>query len=221
MSFITRKYWFFSLLTTIFIIFSYFYFDKPIAYYFIDHAKEYDALGTYLSIFGESYWEFSIAIIGFLFFRFFKKNELYVHRFLFLLYSNIFSGFLSLLLKNLFGRMRPWGLKDGSDEYGFLLFQNLDMGLIEKFKYQMNILIDCATPHISFPSGHSTTLFTVATYLWLLFPKQKYIWFITASILATGRILASDHYLSDIIAGALLGILSTHYLYSKLKDKIA
>jgi membrane-associated phospholipid phosphatase len=30
----------------------------------------------------------------------------------------------------------------------------------------------------------------------------------------------SDHFLSDITAGALLGALSTLYMYTKLKEKI-
>ena len=215
-----KRYIFNIMITLLVIVFSYFYLDKPIAYYFINHTKTYDSLGAFLSIFGESTWEFTIAPLGFIFFRYYKKNELYAQRFLFLLYINIFSGFLSVILKNIFGRMRPWGLKDGGHEYGFLLFQNFDMGILEKFKYQIHVLIDGATPHISFPSGHSTTIFTVAVYLWLLFPKQWFLWFFTAFILASGRILANDHYFSDIVAGALLGTLSTLYLYSKLKDKI-
>jgi membrane-associated phospholipid phosphatase len=207
-------------LVLLFIIFSYLYLDRPVAYYFIAHAQMYQGIGDFLSIFGESYWEFTTAIVGFLIFRYYKKNELYAQRFLFLLYANLFSGFFSVILKNLFGRMRPWGLQDGSDEYGFLLFQNFDMGFVEKFKYHFSILVENATPHISFPSGHVTTIFTTAVYLWILFPKQWFLWFFTATIFASARIFANDHYLSDVVAGALLGTLSTLYIYSKFKEKI-
>ena len=207
-------------LTLLFIVFSYLFLDKPIAYYFIKHAQEYDSLGTFLSIFGESTWELTIAPLGFLFFRYYKKNELYAQRFLFLLYANLFSGMLSVILKNLFARMRPWGLQDGTNEYGFLLFQNFDMGLVEKFKYQIHILMGEATPHISFPSGHATTLFTAAVYMYILFPKQWFLWFMSASVFSTARIMANDHFLSDVVAGALLGTLSTLFIYSKMKEKI-
>ena len=204
----------------LFLPFSYFYLDKPIAEYFLAHASTYEALGDFLSIFGESNWYFATAIGGFLIFRFFKKNELYTQRFLFLLYINLFSGFLSLILKNLFGRIRPWGLRNGGDEYGFLLFQNFDMGIVEKFKIHFKTIENAATTYTSFPSGHATTLFAVAVYLWLLFPKQRIIWIGIALLLVSGRIMASDHFLSDITAGALLGTLSTLYMYTKLKDKI-
>jgi membrane-associated phospholipid phosphatase len=204
----------------LFLPFSYFYLDKPIAEYFLAHASTYDALGDFLSIFGESNWYFATAIGGFLIFRFIKKNELYTQRFLFLLYINLFSGLLSLILKNLFGRIRPWGLRNGGDEYGFLLFQNFDMGVVEKFKYHFTTIANAATTYTSFPSGHATTIFTTTAYLWLLFPKQRIIWLSTALILVSGRLMDSDHFLSDITVGALLGALSTFYMYTKLKDKI-
>ena len=204
----------------LFLPFSYLYLDRPIAEYFLAHASTYDALGDFLSIFGESNWYFATAIGGFLIFRFLKKNELYAQRFLFLLYINLFSGLLSLILKNLFGRIRPWGLRNGGDEYGFLLFQNFDMGIVEKFKYHIKTIADAATTYTSFPSGHSTTIFATAAYLWLLFPKQRFIWLGIALLLVSGRLMDSDHFLSDITSGALLGTLSTLYMYSKLKEKI-
>ncbi len=217
----SQKQYAFSIMAVIsFIIFSYFYLDRPIAEYFLANASTYESFGDFLSLFGESNWYFATAIIGFVIFKFIKKNELYAQRFLFLLYINIFSGLLSLILKNLFGRIRPWGLRNGGDEYGFLLFQNFDMGIVEKFKTHITTIVDAATTYTSFPSGHSTTLFTAAVYLILLFPKHKILWLSLAILFVSGRIMASDHFLSDITAGALLGTLSTLYMYSKLKEKI-
>ncbi len=220
MIFSKKQYFFAISLTVLFIIFSYLYLDKSVARYFLANVSTYDSLGDFLSIFGESNWYFGTAIIGFLIFRFYKKNELYAQRFLFLLYINLFSGLLSLILKNLFGRIRPWGLRNGGDEYGFLLFQNFDMGFIEKIKYHFTTIYNGATTYTSFPSGHSTTLFTAATYLSILFPKYIYLWFGMAVLFVSGRLMDSDHFLSDITAGAMLGILSTLFLYSKLKEKI-
>ena len=153
-------------------------------------------------------------------FKFFKKNSLYANRFLFLLYINLFSGIVSLLLKQLFGRIRPWGLKDNGDEYGFLLFQNFDMGFIEKMKYHFLTVADAPTTYTSFPSGHTTTLFAFFTYLSIFFPKYIYIWFTGAVILASSRLLANDHFISDILAGILVGTLSTMFIYSKMKGKL-
>ncbi|MFA6136638.1 MAG: phosphatase PAP2 family protein [Sulfurimonas sp.] len=202
------------------LFFSYFFIDKTVAKYFLSNVSTYEALGDFISIFGESHWYFATAIIGFAFFRFFKKNELFAQRFLFLLYINLFSGVISLVLKNLFGRIRPWGLRDGGDTYGFLLFQNFDMGFIEKMKYHFTTLADAPTTYSSFPSGHTTTLFAAFTYLSILFPKYFYLWLSIATALACGRILDNDHFVSDIFAGIIVGTLSTMFIYSKMKDKI-
>ncbi|MBU0632683.1 phosphatase PAP2 family protein [bacterium] len=220
MNLINKRYFFIISLTVLFIIFSYLYLDKTVAGYFLTHAKTYESIGDLISIFGESYWYIGTAVLGFLFYRFYKNNELYKQRFLFLLYINLFSGLLSIILKNIFGRIRPWGLRHGGDEYGFLLFQNFDMGFIEKMKYHFITLADAPTTYTSFPSGHSTTVFAAFTYLCILFPKYIYLWLSIAIVLASGRLMDSDHFLSDITAGALVGTVSTLFLYSKLKEKI-
>lgn len=200
--------------------FAYFFVDKIIARYFLANVETYESLGDFISMWGESHWYFATAILGFIIFRFVKKNEVYAQRFLFLLYINLFSGLLSLVLKQLFARMRPWGLRNEGDGYGFLLFQNFDMGFIEKMKYHLLTLSDAPTTYTSFPSGHTTTVFAVFTYLSILFPKYLYLWLSIAVVLASSRLLANDHFLSDIFAGIILGTISTLFIYSKMKEKI-
>jgi len=207
-----------SLLTLIF--FSYHTLDVKIAKYFLANAATYEPIGDIISILGESHWYIGSAIIGFVVFRYVKKNELYAQRFLFLLYINLFSGIISLFGKWIFGRIRPWGMRNGNDEYGFLLFQNFDMGFIEKMKYHYITLADAPTTYTSFPSGHTTTVFAFFTFLSIFFPRYIYIWFIGAVIMVSSRILANDHFLSDIFAGIMVGTISTMYLYSKLRGKI-
>ena len=207
-----------SLIAAIFI--SYFYLDRTVALYFLKNKDTYEALGDFISIFGESHWYIGTAVIGFVVFKYFKKNELLKNRFLFLLYANLFSGFISIALKFLFGRIRPWGLRNNGDEYGFLLFQNFDMGLIEKFKYHFATVTDAPTTYTSFPSGHTTTVFAAFTYLSILFPKYTYLWLCFAIIFASARLLDSDHFISDILAGVLVGTLSTIFIYSKMRRKV-
>jgi membrane-associated phospholipid phosphatase len=209
------------LLTIIFlIIISYFTLDARVAHFFLADVKTYEPIGDFISIFGESHWYIGTAILGFLFFKFYKKNELYKQRFLFLLYINLFSGLISLFLKWIFGRIRPWGLRNGNDDYGFLFFQNLDMSFIDKMKYHYITLIDAPTTYTSFPSGHTTTVFAIFTYLVILFPKYLYLWLVLAITVSCSRILANDHFVSDLLAGLLIGTLSTMFLYSKLRGKI-
>jgi membrane-associated phospholipid phosphatase len=207
-----------SLITAIFI--SYNFIDKSVAEYFIDNKDTYEALGDFISAFGESHWYIGTAIIGFVIFKYFKKNELYKNRFLFLLYINLFSGVVSLISKFIFGRIRPWGLRDGGSDFGFLLFQNFDKGLVEKFKYHFATVAEAPTTYSSFPSGHTTTVFAMFAYLSLFFPKYTYLWFGFATTIAFSRVLDSDHFVSDLLAGVLVGTLSTMFIYSKMRGKL-
>jgi|GEM_PF-225742 len=210
---------FISILTTLILV-SYFYFDRDVAKFFLANIKTYEHIGDFISIFGESHWYIAAAIIGYIFFKYYKKNELYKNRFLFLLYINLFSGIISLLLKWFFGRVRPWGLRPKHDEFGFLLFQNFDMGFIEKMKFHAATVFESPTTYSSFPSGHTITVFAVFTYLCVLFPRYLYLWVSIAIIIASSRILANDHFISDILAGMMVGVISTLFIYSKMKDRI-
>lgn len=61
----------------------------------------------------------------------------------------------------------------------------------------------------SFISGHSTTFFAIATTLFLLLDKaRKLRWiFLWAALVAYSRIYLGVHYPSDILVGAIMGIL--------------
>ena len=205
---------------SILIFISYFTLDKRIAHFFLANIQTYEPIGDFISILGESHWYIGSATIGFVVFKYFKKNRLYAQRFLFLLYINLFSGIISLVLKQLFARIRPWGLRDDNDDYGFLLFQNLDMGFVQKMKYHFATLADAPTTYSSFPSGHTTTVFSFFTFLTIFFPKYVYLWFGGAVVLASSRLLANDHFLSDIFAGILVGTISTMFIYSKMRSNL-
>ena len=65
----------------------------------------------------------------------------------------------------------------------------------------------------SFPSGHTATAFAGAEFLWQEY-KDKSIWYgITGYAIATGtglfRMYNDRHWLTDVAAGAGIGILST------------
>jgi len=217
----SKKTYFIYIATLVSCIFvTYFYCDRNIAEYFLTNKTIYEPIGDAISIFGESHWYIAGGILGWMFFKYKKHNTVYADRFLFLLYCNLFSGLTSLILKHIFGRIRPWGLRDGGDEFGFLLFKNFDMGFIEKIKLHIITLRDAPTTYTSFPSGHTTTVFAFFTYLSLLFPKYIYIWLTGAIIIAGSRILANDHFISDIFAAIIVGTISTMFIYSKMKEKI-
>jgi undecaprenyl-diphosphatase len=58
----------------------------------------------------------------------------------------------------------------------------------------------------SFPSGHATFFFALATVVYL-HNKKLGVWFFIATIfITTSRIAAGVHYPSDILGGAIIGI---------------
>jgi len=87
-----------------------------------------------------------------------------------------------------------------------------------------NVLPDVITPidcrgSFSFPSNHALNNFAAATFLWRLFPKFKWIFFITAFLVALSRVYLGLHYPSDIAAGAIIGT-AFGYLFSIAAIKI-
>jgi undecaprenyl-diphosphatase len=57
----------------------------------------------------------------------------------------------------------------------------------------------------SFPSGHSLTAFAVSVSLALFFPSLAVALFLAAASVAASRILLGMHFLSDVLAGSVLG----------------
>ena len=70
----------------------------------------------------------------------------------------------------------------------------------------VNLLVHCGSGY-SFPSNHSINNFAAATVLSHYFRRKKAIFIIIASLVALSRVMVGVHYLSDITAGALLGVL--------------
>lgn len=94
------------------------------------------------------------------------------------------SGLLVQVFKHLFGRPRP----------------RLDLPAHEIFgpTFQSDLL--------SFPSGHATTSFALAAALAVWYPRQAWLFYLAAVLVGGGRVVSNSHHLSDVLAGALLGL---------------
>jgi len=95
--------------------------------------------------------------------------------------SSVLSILLFLWLKRLTGRRRPCQ--------------------IERHCWATLLPPD----QFSFPSGHTMTAFAVAVPLALFYPNLTGGLFFCALSIATSRILLGMHFLSDVLAGALIG----------------
>lgn len=80
-------------------------------------------------------------------------------------------------------------------------FETLTLPLIQGAKYIF------ATWNTSFPSMHSATAFSIVPILDEEFPKLKWLWITIALIVALSRVYVGVHYLSDVIAGCLIGLV--------------
>jgi membrane-associated phospholipid phosphatase len=64
----------------------------------------------------------------------------------------------------------------------------------------------------SMPSGHSTTAFTLAFTLSMLFPRYRSVWWVYGIALALSRVMVNAHYLSDVLAGGAVAFVTTFFI---------
>lgn len=110
-----------------------------------------------------------------------------------LLISLIASGLVVHLFKWSLGRQRPHK-SEFADPHVFLGFTN---------QWHFH----------SLPSGHSQVLFTVATCIALYQPKYRIPIFTIFALLAFTRVITIQHFLSDVLAGCLIGYLVSNAIY--------
>jgi membrane-associated phospholipid phosphatase len=60
--------------------------------------------------------------------------------------------------------------------------------------------------YASFPSGHTTTICTVMTVLWICYTRFRPVYALCMAAVAIGLVGANFHFLSDVIAGGFLGL---------------
>ena len=111
------------------------------------------------------------------------------HNMLFFFSSIALSGIVTDIIKPILGRARPVEIMR-DQIFGFHPFT---------FHASMN----------SMPSGHTTTAAALATALIILSPRHKFLWVVVAIVLAISRIMVNAHFVSDVLAGSMVGVLTT------------
>lgn len=67
----------------------------------------------------------------------------------------------------------------------------------------------------SFPSGHTSAAFSLATFFALYLPRKKWHWIFAclALFVGYGRIYLSQHFATDVYAGMIIGVTITSLVY--------
>lgn len=109
------------------------------------------------------------------------------------------SALISLILKTTVQRMRPFQLELVS------LMPRLQEASYDIWNF-------------SFPSSHAMFAFCAIPILFEQFPKLKKFWIILAVIIAFSRVYFGLHFMSDIIAGGLIGYVIGLIIVRKEKE---
>ena len=72
----------------------------------------------------------------------------------------------------------------------------------------------------SFPSGHATFSFALATAIIFYYPKTGILFLLAAFSIGMGRIAAGLHWPSDVLVGALIGVGTALFLRFILRRKL-
>ena len=73
----------------------------------------------------------------------------------------------------------------------------------------------------SFPSGHTTAAFTVATTFSLYFPKLAPLFVVMALLVAVSRTYLAVHYPTDVLAGVIIGMIVGYVVHMYVYDNLA
>lgn len=176
-----------------------YYLDEPLVYWAYEtHLREFSWLNGFVLI--ADYLKKSLLFLyPLLVIRFIQNRFTPLDKILLYLVNSIaIAEFLKSLLKPMFGRTWPATWKC----HNLSLIENH----IDKFDWLHGGMINDA-----FPSGHMVTITAAMTALAIIYPKMRIISFIISTFVAIGLVGLYYHYLSDIIAGALLGYLTAYY----------
>jgi membrane-associated phospholipid phosphatase len=178
----------FSLLVGAAVAAAYFNIDLPLAQAVKELPFQMVEFFQYVTVLGEATWSLIAAALLGLAARFLWRRDDWMRRSLFIFAAVASSGIVTDLIKWLAGRWRPKAYF--TDQfYGFDLFG---------WGYEQT----------SFPSGHATTIWACGAALAILFPRWRLLWYVLAILVSMSRVIVGAHYLSDVLAGAYVAVMT-------------
>jgi undecaprenyl-diphosphatase len=150
---------------------------------------------TPVAIFGASYIQYLILLV--LFFITFKSRDWFR-----IVVLSLVAAFVARI-----------GIKE-------LVLQFIERARPFYAHEEIQVLIPSPLSEIfqSFPSGHTIFFFALATVVYLKDKKCGAVFYGAALIIGVSRVAVGVHYPSDILAGAVLGIMTgclTYYIYKR------
>ena len=170
------------------VILAYHFVDRPLATYFhqLDLRTNLHILNLLTGLGKVTIYVVLFTLAG-LYFRFIGTNPVYEARSWYLLACVVLANLLCLILKTSLGRARP-DLLFTSNIFGFYWFKGTAL-------------------YWSLPSGHTTTVVSLAGGFGVIFPKYFYAFLGLAFLIVLTRVLLYYHYLSDVMTAFYLCIL--------------
>ena len=198
------------LMSLLLVILTYYYVDRSLALWiYHHHFQEKFVLLKSLTLLGENLLVLGCLVSLALMFRYLKPKQLWEERAWFLSLCVLVPNLICLVLKVLLGRARPeLFLQDGV--YGFFGFHTHSI-------------------YWSLPSGHTTTVMSLAFGLSILFPKRTFAFIMLALCIVATRILLLKHFASDVMTASFLSIIEVgivelvvlkRYQYFKLVQRM-
>lgn len=183
--------------TLILILFCYYYVDRPLVFWVTRQGLPQHSIFaafTHLGSFLDALSALVVIVGAFLCLS--RRFPRWFDKLFSMSLSLIVAVFITtLILKHVFGRLWPNTWVDNNpsllrdNAYGFDFFHG-------------------GVAYASFPSGHAAAVFSFMTVVWLLAPRWRGISLLSYVLIVIGLIGMNYHFLSDIIGGAFIGVLS-------------
>ncbi len=173
------------------------FYTKADGFYLFNPYHSYigDLFFTYFTYLGDGFFCVAIALLLFIF----KKRFLSIMLFL----SYAISGIIAQVLKYFVLEARPAVLlKDSSYRY---FIENVTLHNLH-----------------AFPSGHTASAFALAA-IFSFYIKNKWysiLFLLYAAAVGYSRIYLAQHFLDDVFAGALIGVVTSVFCWLFFKDKV-
>jgi undecaprenyl-diphosphatase len=176
----------------LFCLWSYVHLDPQLPFCFLSLPHGLVRAFKVVTRLGSSTWILVGSALLFVLTRYVRRAPRAAERFLFIFAAVAVSGLVTDVLKWVCGRHRPEMLVQHA-RYGFEWFHGLHK-------------------QTSFPSGHANTITAFALALTLLYPRYWGLFVPLALLVSASRVVLRQHFLSDVVFGAYLAVVTTLFL---------